>query len=323
MLKSLGGWLGRGLTALVLLLLILIAAGGLMAAFSSAPMPGRMVDIGGRSLHLVCAGPKGPGPTVVFEAGAFGLSADFGAVQEGLTAEGVRSCAYDRAGLGRSDPGAAPRDSAAIVADLEALLNRAGEGDRFILVGHSMAGLHLRLFTARNPQKVAGLVLLDAAPPEAADLPMAATWIDRFAQASRLAGVAARLGLLKPLSPLMGDSIGLPAAAQADKKRAFGLAGHNRWSAEEVALWLASSRQGKAAAHFSPDLPVGVVTAGPIRPGARSDWKDFQARPAKASRDGFTVNIPEAGHATMLGLKHRDTIVQAILRVRRTAFPES
>lgn len=320
MLKAILGAAGRGAAFLTLLLVLLIAFGGLMSLFAPADPPGRMVDIGGRRLHMVCAGPSdAAGPLVVFEAGAFGLSADFGAVQEGLAARGVRSCAYDRAGLGRSDPGPRPRLSEAIVGDLEALLKASGEQGPYIVVGHSMAGLHLRMFTARNRDRVAGLVLLDAAPPEAADLPVAKLWIGRFASISRLGGVFASLGLMKPLAPFIGDRIGLPPAAQGEKKRAFGSGRHNRWAAEEVAGWLASSEQGKATAPYDSDLPVAVVTAGPVREGPLSGWKEFQSRPGKLSRQGSVLNIAEAGHADMLGLKHRDVIVDAILRLHRLA----
>ncbi|MCE3288474.1 MAG: alpha/beta hydrolase [Caulobacter sp.] len=311
---------GRGAAVLALALILSIALGGLVTAIAAANPPGRLVDIGGRKLNLVCAGPEdAAGPLVVFEAGAFGLSADFGAVQEGLTTKGLRSCAYDRAGLGRSDPGPAPRDSNAIVGDLEKLLAASGEQGPYLLVGHSMAGLHLRLFTARNRDKVAGLVLLDAAPPEAADLPIARTWIGRFGTASNLAGIGATLGLFAPLGPTIGDRIGLPPAAAREKRRAFASGRHNRWSAREVSAWLASSEQGKVVAPYDPDLPVGVVTAGPQRQGALSDWKRFQSEPARVSKTGFHVNLDDAGHATMLGLKHRDRIVEAILKVRAAA----
>jgi len=288
-----------------------------VTAIASANPPGRLVDIGGRKMNLVCAGPEThDGPLVVFEAGAFGLSADFGAIQEGLAAKGVRSCAYDRAGLGRSDPGPSPRDSAAIVGDLEKLLKASGETGPYLLVGHSMAGLHLRLFTARNRPEVAGLVLLDAAPPEAADIPVAKVWIGRFGTVSNLAGVGATLGLFAPLGPVIGDRIGLPPAAAREKRRAFASGRHNRWAAKEVSLWLASSAQGKVVAPYGPDLPIGVVTAGPQRQGALSDWKRFQSEPARVSKTGFHINIDEASHADMLGLKHRDVIVDAILKVR-------
>ena len=54
---------------------------------------GTYVDIGGRKLRLVCAGPAqdakmgGDKPTVWMEAGAFGLAADWAAIQEKLTAK--------------------------------------------------------------------------------------------------------------------------------------------------------------------------------------------------------------------------------------------
>ncbi len=288
-----------------------------MSAASQTPPPGRMIDIGGRSLHLVCAGPVGTGPVVVFEAGAFGLSADWGAVQAKLAVQGVRSCAYDRAGLGRSDPGPRPRDGLAIVGDFEKLLAASGEPGPYIFVGHSMAGLYGRLFAGRNPDQIAGLVLVDAAPPEAADLPQAKVWIGRFATASKLAGWGASTGLFAPLSPLMGDRIGLPAEASRDKRRAFASGRHNRWAAEEVGQWLAASKQAAALPAYDPDWPVAVVTAGPE--AGREAWKRVQTGPARASRYPYVAHVDGAGHATLLGNGFADEIVKAILFVRTAA----
>ena len=120
---------------------------------ADAPARGERFSIGDdRRLRAVRAGPaRSDRPLVVLEAGAFGFSADWAAVQARLADQGVRSLAYDRAGLGYSDPGPEPRDSLAIAVDLERLLASIGETGPLILCGHSMAGLHVRLFAARNP----------------------------------------------------------------------------------------------------------------------------------------------------------------------------
>ena len=105
--------------------LAFIAAGGALSVVAGRR---RAVDVGsGRRMHLICEGPPGNGSTIVFEAGAFGLSADWGAVQQMATLRGWRSCAYDRAGMGASDPSPEPRDAIRITADFEHLLKTAAE----------------------------------------------------------------------------------------------------------------------------------------------------------------------------------------------------
>jgi pimeloyl-ACP methyl ester carboxylesterase len=56
-------------------------------------------------MHVVPVGPAERQPLVLLEAGSTGFSADWAMVQARLAARGVRSLAYDRAGLGLSDPG--------------------------------------------------------------------------------------------------------------------------------------------------------------------------------------------------------------------------
>ncbi len=93
-----------------------------------------------------------------------------------------------------------------MASDLERLLAAADEPGPYILVGHSMAGLYVRLFTGRNPDKVRGVVLVDAATPEAQG-PQMQHFLDAFGAVSRLAGWGASLGLLKPFE-FAGDTIG-------------------------------------------------------------------------------------------------------------------
>jgi pimeloyl-ACP methyl ester carboxylesterase len=120
-----------------------------------------IIDIGGRKLRLVSAGAGTP--AVILEAGAGGFSAVWGPVQREVS-RFARVYSYDRAGYGRSDPPphGEPRTSGNAVRDLHALLVAAQIAPPYVLVGHSLGGFHARLYTARYPADVAGLVLVDA-----------------------------------------------------------------------------------------------------------------------------------------------------------------
>jgi pimeloyl-ACP methyl ester carboxylesterase len=122
----------------------------------------------GRELVLFCEG-EGT-PTVVWEDGhpsETGGIARFsnGAVWAEVAAH-TRICAYDRAGYGDSDPAPnEPRDADDVVDDLRALLAAAGEEGPYVLVGSSFGGMIVSYYAAREPDDVAGVVLLDVPAP--------------------------------------------------------------------------------------------------------------------------------------------------------------
>jgi pimeloyl-ACP methyl ester carboxylesterase len=121
----------------------------------------RLVEVEpGRRLNLYCLG-KGT-PTVVFESGLADEDTAWAFVQPAIAAH-TRACSYDRAGLGYSDPGRRPADSANIVDDLHRLLNAASIKPPYILVGHSLGGMHIRLYADTYLSEVAGMVLVDSA----------------------------------------------------------------------------------------------------------------------------------------------------------------
>ena len=309
-------FVGRALAGFALIILSFVAVGGLMSAAGHPAPRGTMIDIGdGRQLRLVCEGPAkeatGDRPTVWLEAGAFGFAADWGAVQEALSVAGWRSCAYDRAGMGFSPPGPVPRDGLAIVTDFEKLVAASGERGPFILVGHSMAGLRLREYAGRNPDKVAGLVLVDAAVANAAELEAFKPFIQAFATASRWAARGASIGLYKPLVYTgLGDKIGLPPAAKAEKRWAFANGRHNRTAAAEVGQWSQAAQQALAAPAFDPDWPVAVVTAGPVK--GREKRKAMQVTPAERSTHGYVDHVEAASHTRLLGEQFAGHIVKAV-----------
>jgi pimeloyl-ACP methyl ester carboxylesterase len=127
------------------------------------PAPGEMVDIGGHRLHINCVGQGSP--TVILESGLGTMSADWANVQPEV-AETTRVCAYDRAGTGWSEPGPEARDPRQIAGELHTLLGNAGIDGPYVLVGHSFGGLYVRMYAARFPKEVKGMVLVDASHPD-------------------------------------------------------------------------------------------------------------------------------------------------------------
>jgi len=274
---------------------------------------GEFVDIGGRRLRVVRAGPaQSARPTVVLEHGAFGCAADWQVVQDRLAAKGLKSLAYDRAGLGFSEPGPLPRDGRAIVADLAALLDALGETEPVVLVGHSMGGLMVRLFALTHPKRVLGLVLVDAVTPEVMASAVGAHAVRAFRQMLRLSAVTARLGLHRPIAVVAGDRILLGRAASAEKRRIWGSPSHARGSSQEVDQWPVTSDQAKAK-DLPARMPVAVVTAGAAE--TQTVLKEIQMIPAIASRAGYIEHVPKATHASLLGRKHADPIVRGVEHV--------
>lgn len=120
----------------------------------------RLVKIGFHNLFVSSNGPQNARLTVVFESGAGGSSKDWAQVSM-LLPSTVRTIAYDRAGLGKSEAGPLPRTMAQEVFELHQLLKKAHIKGPIILVGQSIGGLLVRLYTERYGKNVAGLVLVD------------------------------------------------------------------------------------------------------------------------------------------------------------------
>jgi pimeloyl-ACP methyl ester carboxylesterase len=156
------------------LLSVVMAACGGGAPASTAPSPSTSastelvadIDVGGRTMHLVCVGPTDTGePTILLEAGGGGTTLSWGEVLPGMEST-HRLCAYDRAGLGLSEPPAeASRTTADQVADLRALLDAANVTGPFVIGAHSYGANVAILFTQAYPDNVVGLLFVDPQSP--------------------------------------------------------------------------------------------------------------------------------------------------------------
>jgi pimeloyl-ACP methyl ester carboxylesterase len=78
-------------------------------------------------------------------------------------AKQARVLAYSRAGTGQSPARTVPLGLGQSAAEFEQMLVAAGAKPPFILVGHSYGAFLIRLFAARHPEQVAGLVFVDPA----------------------------------------------------------------------------------------------------------------------------------------------------------------
>ncbi len=302
---------------------------GQMLSDVSTPRPrGRHVTIAdGRRMHAILQEPTtGTGepnaPLVVLEAGAFGFSADWASVQAELAGQGLRSLAYDRAGLGFSDPGPAPRDALAVDADLYRLLDAIGEPGPYIYCGHSMAGLHARLFAARHGDRVTGVVLVDATTPETIDDPGARRALQSFTWLCRAVTAAANAGMVRPLAALgFGNAIGVQGAADAEKRWAFADAAHNLWSTREVEVWAASAYQAMSAGLYPEAVPISAVFAGaPRRRRPRGPRVIRDHAPCPFAR---VQHEPGANHASLLGPRHAANLARSVVQLSESRRPRA
>lgn len=130
-----------------------------VAATTTAPAAATPASLAPPAMTAPAAATSEAKPPVVFESG-LGLSRLLWAnVTHLLAKAGYRTISYDRSGLGRS-PAATERSLEALVADLEQVV-RAYAPQGAIIVGHSYGGIMARLLTARQPQLVKALVLVD------------------------------------------------------------------------------------------------------------------------------------------------------------------
>lgn len=139
--------------------------GTLVAILSFLPLLGmtqtiqdRRVEVGGYQLHISEAGSGTP--AVVFESGLGEDVATWSDVQPQV-AHFARTIAYDRAGLGKSDPSPHPKTVLEMAAELHSLLHTAKVQPPYVLVGHSLGGAIVQVFAHSYPREVAGMVLVD------------------------------------------------------------------------------------------------------------------------------------------------------------------
>jgi pimeloyl-ACP methyl ester carboxylesterase len=268
-----------------------------------------LVDIGGgRRLYLECAGQGSP--TVLLEAGyrspATVWTDDLVQPDDPRTmvlagvAQFTRVCLYERPGAAavvddvlqpsRSDPVPMPRTAESVVTDLHALLGAAAVPGPYVLVGHSLGGLFVRLYAATYPDEVVGLVLVDAWSEELKELLTPEQW-------------EAYVRFNSVLPPEMADDASYETLDFAAASEAMETA---------------------AAAHPLPAIPLVVLAHGqPFGVPAEglgfppevleTAWNTAQEQLAMLVPDGRFVVAEESAHYVQL--QQPDLVITAIQQV--------
>jgi pimeloyl-ACP methyl ester carboxylesterase len=294
---------------------------------------GRLVDIGGRRLHVYETGAGAP--TVVLEAGIAASSLSWSLVQPRI-AEFARVASYDRAGLGWSDASDQPSPPSKLALDLHALLTSAQIPPPYILVAHSFGGLVARRFAAEYPELTAGLVLVDALHPSEWNTPtdQQRATLTRAARLSRRGALLARFGVVRASLALLtrgqkflpklaarvssgsGSSVTQRLAMEVGKlpREVWPhVASHwsNPKSFQAMARYLealpASSAEMMTAAPLDR-VPVIVITA-PDCPAVRCNSADIAPN---------AVHIVAAGSGHWIQLDEPGLIVEAVRQVVAT-----
>jgi pimeloyl-ACP methyl ester carboxylesterase len=103
-------------------------------------------------------------PTVVLASGFAMPRSTWKAVADNLSQD-FTVFTFDRPGYGRQPDTDRPRDPCTIATETRQALRSAGLLPPYLLVGHSLGGLHQYAFARLYPQEVSGLVLLDPTHP--------------------------------------------------------------------------------------------------------------------------------------------------------------
>lgn len=296
------------LLAVSIILFLALASRAKARLKKQYPPIGQMVDIGGYRLHMHVEG-EGT-PTVILDSGAGGIGLSWELVRPAI-AKVTRVVTYDRAGLGWSDPSPKPRKADVMAEELHTMLKNANIAGPYILVGHSLGGPVARLFAAKYPDEVAGLVMVDSAHeqqmkhfPEA--MVKMAESMKGMMGVMKLMG---KLGIfaLKPSLVQIGDNGALSKELVAQMQ---GVMASSEWHAEA----LIAESESVYAAETQPvstlgDLPLTVISHGQLDANAvppslgqqvRDDyeaaWQKLQVEITSLSTRGRRIVAERSGH---------------------------
>lgn len=106
--------------------------------------------------------------TIVMDAGMGNWSIFYTPIFQQLK-EKTQVCVIDRPGYTMNYVPTNSRDAKTIAIELENALHQNNVNDNIVLIGHSLGGLHVRMFQSLFPEKISGMILIDASHPKQFD----------------------------------------------------------------------------------------------------------------------------------------------------------
>jgi pimeloyl-ACP methyl ester carboxylesterase len=283
-----------GLTAGLILL-------GMLYEWSSARRdkqkyapPGELVNVGEHRLHIHCLGKDQDGPVVVFESGSGSSGIDWTLVQQEV-AYFAPACAYDRAGYGWSESVANPRTLEVTADELHTLLVNAGINGPYILVGHAFGGFIVRMFAARFPDDVTGIVLVDSSHPKTF-APASYNFKGELKRLQRVA-IARRLGLIR----LFGKKIFWHMRAFPDALHSAYIAINMRNSTAVRGEVQPLAEKGVQLPDSLGDLPLTIVSRSIVTKyddtisSTSQEWQEQQQELAALSSNSIHIIAEKGG----------------------------
>ena len=268
--------------------------------------PGTLHSIGTHRLHgwLMGSGDT----TVLFEPGLGGSSLEFLPLAEELSTK-TQICLYDRAGYAWSDPGLNPRHVIRLATEIKLLMQTMQLNNPLVLVGHSYGGLIMRQLANLMPDKIKGLVLVDASHED---------------QFLRLAGHSDKSMLLtsnhfvitRPdLPPGLRDDVRKKILAFSRMRKTYSAV-----HAEIASFEVSCEHIGNTRKEF--DFPVSVISRGLDPHSVRSDngekhriWQEMQSDMLLLSQQSQQRIATNSGHHIHVDEPHhvRDSILELLV----------
>jgi pimeloyl-ACP methyl ester carboxylesterase len=287
-----------------------------------AAPPGQLYTVDGLVMHLHCMGEGAP--TIILEAGGYSFSTEWYWVHRQL-AKTNRTCAYDRAGTGWSEPSTEPRTAVQIAKELHGLLQQAKIPGPYVLSGHSFGGILNRVYASQYPDEVAGIVLVDSAhirPAAYKDRNEFEEWKRGSDILQGSLWVLVRTGVMRLIIRSELEAAGYPpeAVAQLTALKSTNQS-FDTYYAESVPARWELTQVWKAAQNLGARPLIILWDERPHLSEAEAEiFKGIQVEIAGYSSNSVTRSVPGANHTSIQGSEqYAQQVTTAILEVVESA----